>query len=179
MYTPRKAFNWAPKPGCSDNKSIKAVNKQRHGSATWGPVVWNQWGFQFGEFFFASKWGNHLWEATGEAGYENLAACGRQGFEKNPIHELLCLTAPMRFSLSIRPPAIHLRKHFRSYWSRADDSFAYVSLLSSLLCGIIFSPNAALRSQIWIIASSKCISSFTSTGRLLQHFTTPMRHRFC
>ena len=33
--------------GCNDNKGIKPVNKGRHGSATWGPVVWNQRQFQF------------------------------------------------------------------------------------------------------------------------------------
>lgn len=57
--------------GCNDNKGIKPVNKRRHSSATWGPVVGNQGEFQFLRGFFAGKWGNHSWDATREAGYEN------------------------------------------------------------------------------------------------------------
>lgn len=172
-------------PGCGNNRRAAPVNKRRHGGATWGPVLWNQSEFQFGSFFFVSKWGNHLWGGGRKNG----------GHWWGEIWETSCLwKARLRtgsyqwnalFSVADVPsPSASTLQPSASESVLGATEVGRMTVLPACLfcqffCAAPSAPTPPLRSQTWIIASPESVSYFSLTAWLHSWSSSTFKVSLC
>lgn len=114
------------------------VNKQKAAGVTWGPHWMKSavWTFSL----LANK----------------LVICEKlpesQDTKKQTAwgSSLRWFTSARGFSPSITPLAISFRRQFRSYWKGRWQIHPCYSFVSLMVAAFVFSPSAALRSQIWV-----------------------------